>query len=535
MSTVSSIHTQLASIVDVLAKAAVAEICELVDNGYAILHLEISRSHKENKALKKKLQMMELRIARRSDDRIARANSANSCSDRVQICNELRQNKPRKDEYYPSNVWGNRECRAPDEDGTTLSSTRDQSADKKRVRPESRLVKMEQLEVDFETSEQRGGVNINEQKIVESDGGEKAPIADAQTEPAIGTEELTEQHSTRKTVWEDSTLGTVLKAEPDNENASLQDAEGRLSNLGNKYALYERPGHLETFFTQSTIQTETEGPTCSYTVETNLESMSVHSELQFACTAEKGLERGLSTSDSLDMKPEVETIDILDPVSNKLDVDMSSSWTKEAASGVVLKQHRYYKENGKRGALQHEDVLNVCPSESHLLIRENTVNTEVPNMIGYAPGKEGLTTSRSVTASHRPGAREKRFLCSHCWKSFTCLRNLETHQRVHTGEKPFGCAQCGKRFSQSAYLRKHCSVHTGKKPFRCTKCGKCFSDSSNFKRHQYVHTGERPFRCMQCGKRFSFLGNLKRHQSIHLGKKASGHTPWDEFTHFKSH
>ncbi|KAG5842114.1 hypothetical protein ANANG_G00174230 [Anguilla anguilla] len=206
MSTVSSIHTQLASIVDVLAKAAVAEICELVDNGYAILHLEISRSHKENKALKKKLQMMELRIARRSDDRIARANSANSCSDRVQICNELRQNKPRKDEYYPSNVWGNRECRAPDEDGTTLSSTRDQSADKKRVRPESRLVKMEQLEEDFESSEQRGGVNINEQKIVESDGGEKAPIADAQTEPAIGTEELTEQHSTRKTVWEDSTL-----------------------------------------------------------------------------------------------------------------------------------------------------------------------------------------------------------------------------------------------------------------------------------------------------------------------------------------
>uniref|UniRef100_A0A0E9UE64 Uncharacterized protein n=1 Tax=Anguilla anguilla TaxID=7936 RepID=A0A0E9UE64_ANGAN len=48
------------------------------------------------------------------------------------------------------------------------------------------------------------------------------------------------------------------------------------------------------------------------------------------------------------MKPEVETIDILDPVSNKLDVDMSSSWTKEAASGVVLKQHRYYKENGQK-------------------------------------------------------------------------------------------------------------------------------------------------------------------------------------------
>ncbi|KAK6328372.1 hypothetical protein J4Q44_G00003500 [Coregonus suidteri] len=59
-------HTQLASIMEVLANAAVAEICELVDNGYAVLHLEISQGQKENEALRRKLRMMDLKVSRAS-------------------------------------------------------------------------------------------------------------------------------------------------------------------------------------------------------------------------------------------------------------------------------------------------------------------------------------------------------------------------------------------------------------------------------------------------------------------------------------
>eukprot|EP00064_Thunnus_orientalis_P022463 superscaffoldBa00007577_g22660 len=55
---------KLASIMEVLANTAVAEICELVDGGYAVLQLEISRSRKENEALRRKLRLMELRAAR---------------------------------------------------------------------------------------------------------------------------------------------------------------------------------------------------------------------------------------------------------------------------------------------------------------------------------------------------------------------------------------------------------------------------------------------------------------------------------------
>ncbi|XP_029604897.1 uncharacterized protein LOC115191034, partial [Salmo trutta] len=57
-------HTQIASILEVLANAAVADICKLVEDDYAVFRLEISQSQKENGALRRKLQLLELKVAR---------------------------------------------------------------------------------------------------------------------------------------------------------------------------------------------------------------------------------------------------------------------------------------------------------------------------------------------------------------------------------------------------------------------------------------------------------------------------------------
>ncbi|XP_064783310.1 uncharacterized protein LOC135507651 isoform X2 [Oncorhynchus masou masou] len=57
-------HTQIASVMEVLANAAVAEICKLVDDDYAVFRLEISQSQKENSGLRRKLQLLELKVAR---------------------------------------------------------------------------------------------------------------------------------------------------------------------------------------------------------------------------------------------------------------------------------------------------------------------------------------------------------------------------------------------------------------------------------------------------------------------------------------
>lgn len=51
-----------------LTKAAVAEICEVVDEGYAVLQMEITRSHKENEDLKKKLHLIESIVVRGSGE-----------------------------------------------------------------------------------------------------------------------------------------------------------------------------------------------------------------------------------------------------------------------------------------------------------------------------------------------------------------------------------------------------------------------------------------------------------------------------------
>ncbi|XP_038869035.1 uncharacterized protein LOC120063017 isoform X3 [Salvelinus namaycush] len=77
-----ALHTQLASIMEVLANAAVVEICELVDNGYAVLHSEISRGQKENEALRRKLRLMDLKVSRASTLRAGMGSSilAHSCS-----------------------------------------------------------------------------------------------------------------------------------------------------------------------------------------------------------------------------------------------------------------------------------------------------------------------------------------------------------------------------------------------------------------------------------------------------------------------
>ena len=62
-------HTQIASIMEVLANAAVAEICKLVDDDYAVFRLEITQSQKENRVLRRKLQLLELKVARERAER----------------------------------------------------------------------------------------------------------------------------------------------------------------------------------------------------------------------------------------------------------------------------------------------------------------------------------------------------------------------------------------------------------------------------------------------------------------------------------
>ncbi|XP_050926525.1 fez family zinc finger protein erm [Lates calcarifer] len=84
MSSRLAFQTQLASIMEVLANAAVAEICKLVDDDYAVVSLQMSQCQRENKALKRKLHLLELKMARGNAERRLRESAVNS-RPRVQI------------------------------------------------------------------------------------------------------------------------------------------------------------------------------------------------------------------------------------------------------------------------------------------------------------------------------------------------------------------------------------------------------------------------------------------------------------------
>nr|XP_046181909.1 uncharacterized protein LOC124012384 [Oncorhynchus gorbuscha] len=84
-------HTQIASVMEVLANAAVAEICKLVDDDYAVFRLEITQSQKETRTLRRKLQQLEVKVARERAERTMRERVPASRPSSVKILDGYRE------------------------------------------------------------------------------------------------------------------------------------------------------------------------------------------------------------------------------------------------------------------------------------------------------------------------------------------------------------------------------------------------------------------------------------------------------------
>ncbi|KAI2668023.1 hypothetical protein H4Q32_004655 [Labeo rohita] len=69
MSSAAMLHTQISAIMDVLAKAAVAEISQLLEEDAAALHQEIRRRNEEIQGLKTRLMLTETKLQRVTADR----------------------------------------------------------------------------------------------------------------------------------------------------------------------------------------------------------------------------------------------------------------------------------------------------------------------------------------------------------------------------------------------------------------------------------------------------------------------------------
>ncbi|XP_017556981.2 zinc finger protein 2 [Pygocentrus nattereri] len=102
-----------------------------------------------------------------------------------------------------------------------------------------------------------------------------------------------------------------------------------------------------------------------------------------------------------------------------------------------------------------------------------------------------LRTHKCLPPDNQSKTLNQKFGCEQCGKRFHSRANLRVHYAVHTGERPHRCSYCGRGFTQKGNLNTHERIHRGEKPFVCLTCGKRFTQKVNLNHHLGIHSGIR--------------------------------------------
>ncbi|XP_014050542.1 zinc finger and SCAN domain-containing protein 22-like isoform X1 [Salmo salar] len=521
-------HTQIASVMEVLANAAVAEICKLVDDDYAVFRLEMSQSQKENRGLRRKLQLLELKVSRERAERTIRERVLASRPSSVKILDRYRGMA--KGEGHLTG--GHRSFVKP----AGHNTWRD---DQPITVDEGSGTSTQEVIVIESADAEAAGPGVKQERTK----GEKEPrhSRDIQTEaaagvaPTVATEDLAAvpQARTRRSIMEVSgTPNAVLKSETDTETLTVTH---RLLHTGSdpeRLGLWRlgcppSPGskYLPLFHQSQrtvnsrgddgdTLDTGGDDPSCSYTTEMDPGNISLDLETQTDLSRGDWNQYSSSVYSEGCLEKKGEGL-VVDEVTVKLEGDVPPTWKGHLGDGHSqgrdFLDYRESLETNPNVATHslvhafkdHDPVsTSMAPSDSHSHILFDQVLNSNDRATAQAQGG-GATSGNS---------KEKRFLCMFCNKGFSCPQKVEIHKRVHTGEKPYSCTQCHVCFAQAGDLKRHQRVHSGEKPYSCPQCDKRFSRQDQLKRHNMVHTRERPFACMHCGKRFSERSYLRIHQ-----------------------
>ncbi|XP_064880895.1 zinc finger protein 316-like [Oncorhynchus nerka] len=524
-------HTQIASIMEVLASAAVADICKLVDDDYAVFRLEITQSRKENRTLRRKLQLLELKVARERAERTMQQRVVASRPRSVKILDRYR-GMARGEGHL---TGGHRSFVKPAGHNTW-------SDDQPITVDEGSGTSTEHVIVIESADATAAGPGVKQERTE----GEEDPrhSRDIQSGAAVAMEDPATtlvQPSSRRSMTEVSgTLNAVLKSETDTKTLTVthrplhtgsddrSDPEslglGRLGcppAPGSEYLLYGNRSLVHSHrVSGDALET---GNYLSFSYPTEMDPGNISMGLERQADPSRGDWNRYSSSvyseGCLDKKGEglVE-----DEVTVKVEGDFPPTWNAACHLGDGFSQGRDFLDYSLK------TNLNV-PTHSplHALRDRGPVSTSMApsDLQGRVLFDQVLNSNdRARVQTQGKGAtsgssKEKRFLCMFCNKGFSCSQKVEIHQRIHTGVKPFSCTQCHMRFAQAGHLKRHQRVHTGVKPFSCTQCQMRFAQAGDLKRHQRVHTGEKPFCCQLCEKRFSRQHQLKMHLKIHTGER----------------
>ncbi|KAG5286533.1 hypothetical protein AALO_G00015900 [Alosa alosa] len=516
---------QIASIMEVLANAAVAEICKVVDDGYAVVQLEMSQNHKENEFLKRKIKLMELQIAKLRAERRCQDGTFLNRFHGVQLLN--RQNRERANSAAGLTVksrfrnWDVRTNTPPTEAPVeksphVIASSKVGSDDMEEGEPDLLIIKEEKPEepkpLDQEAEE--SGRCLESAYDVDDDAPflpSAVPVEPRTRHADVEDKVLDDRKTITKPVKQENTEETIGISEgSDKPGISAEEVfhvvevnipDKAVKPESRKDGMRQKPqlAGSRNFRAQKSQRNHSEWPSCSTRPSLDHSSFHVSSRLGHVHGTMGELSPGRP-----DEKPDVI---IIDPSTVNEEQNTQSQWHSDIQMQRANKQPEFCRQEyadkdmqGLRDQSQSHSQKkggNVFESESYSMDM-NTLGSYnmcvgLDNSSGESQGQQlpwVLSDSEdNATSATVPSQRRSRsFCCTLCGKRYMTVKQLKVHQKIHAGEKPYCCIQCGKRFIQLYSLKRHHRVHTGEKPFRCGQCGKQFAHSSNLKVHQTVHT-----------------------------------------------
>eukprot|EP00063_Salmo_salar_P075422 XP_014050257.1 PREDICTED: zinc finger and BTB domain-containing protein 18-like [Salmo salar] len=548
---------QIASIMEVLANAAVAEICKIVDDGYAVVHLKMSQSQKENDFLLRKMKLMELQIARfRAERTKFSEGSVHNRFHGIRLLN--RHNNREKAMTGPT--WQSRN-RLSNRSFGNSSIPRDRQpidVDQEDVSP-SKHMDATSDEQSAETEEGEPDLLIikDEGEADDQDSRISHPVRTVE-----GSRELTTQLAAATTDdcafqprgnnYNNNYINTAMEVSG-SDAVLLQSETGNVNQGPQQYTGFEPRAERQSLDTKcdmngglnllrdslnqvwrEVVATD-DGASAAHTKVMDLGSGPVGPETQTSSDIEMrsvGLENHRFSPKSFHSSSE--HVIVIDSVSSGQQVDRDLEWGQVGTATTPQDNGTGNKQGVgvfNRNAPMIRSVLpELMRDNTTLLVSPSFRPSEINTGMHLGTGKAGEANKDSwcsLASLHRhseiPGrgaqqpAHASLPVC-HFRPSATTSshsNNLATDIRPGTVERPYGCPTCHKKFVHESDLRRHAVIHTRKRSFSCTLCEKSFVCASHLQMHLNVHTGDKPFSCAQCGRRFSHSSNLKRHQKLH--------------------